>query len=278
MKTKTRLGLKSKFPRPLWKALSAVYRKLLRLRYKIPEALNSGKMTLYCPCCGNNYKRFVAGDYSEFADYYDLSLFKDVRQDVICPYCGSLPRHRILSSWGEQNIDSFKSKDILYFAPERSMTTWMRRHKISCTTADLFNDEADLQIDIQKTGLESGSYDVVICNHVLEHVDDVMTALYEIKRILRPGGMLICSFPMSTRDEKVFEDKNVVKEEDRLRVYGQSDHVRLFGMKADLILTDAGFKVSMIDGSDYPDKILPITGPCRYDLNRLFLCLKEAEG
>lgn len=156
------------------------------------------------------------------------------------------------------------------------MVKWFKANRIGFTTADLYNVDAQLKLDIQKTGLPDDSYDVVICNHVLEHVDDVMTALLEMKRIIRPGGFFICSFPVDPDIDLVDEDKSVTSEEERLHRFGQSDHVRLFGIHADRFMTDAGFDVSFIEGRDYPDEILPVTAPGKYDINRLYLCRTEA--
>lgn len=276
MNALTKNKIKSKCPHRLWKAMVTFIRALQKFKYRIDMALFSKKMTLYCPCCGFKLKRFVEGEYLQLPDFYYKPLFESIRQDLLCPVCGSLPRHRILASWCEANKDLLTSKDILYFAPERSMTAWLKSNKIRFTTADLYNVDTDLKLDIQSTGLASDSYDVVICNHVLEHVDDYMTALKEIRRILRPDGILICSFPISPDVEYVYEDPDIVTDHDRLVRYGQSDHVRLFGMKADRFISDAGYDVTFIDGNDYPEQIIPITGPGRYDIDRLFLCRVKA--
>ena len=150
---------------------------------------------------------------------------------------------------------------------------WMMRRGVSCTTADLFA-EADLQLDIQDTGLASESYDFIFCNHVLEHVEDFRAALKEVKRILRKNGMFICSFPMDLNVEVVDEASDVHTDEDRILRFGQADHKRVFGMKADRALREAGFKVETILGEDFPEKMLPVVGPADYDMNRLFLCRK----
>ncbi|MBE7072902.1 MAG: methyltransferase domain-containing protein [Ruminococcaceae bacterium] len=274
MKTSTKVNLKSKCPKALWNAAKKVYRGISKAGYKAGMKISPDDKNVFCSCCGLRFKKFKQGDHYERPDFYDLSLFSGQRQDIACPYCGSLPRHRILAAWCNENIDLIRSKDILYFAPEKSMTIWMDSNGIKFKTADLYDPEADLNIDIQKTGLESESFDVIICNHVLEHVSDVMTALNEMKRILRSGGLFICSFPVSPDVELVLEDPSAVTGQDRRRVYGQSDHVRLFGMKADTFMKDAGFDVTVISGDDYPFEILPVTGPCKYDINRLFLCKK----
>lgn len=98
------------------------------------------------------------------------------------------------------------------------MMLWMGRNGISCVTADLYND-ADLKLDIQATGLADESFDVIVCNHVLEHVDNCRIALRELHRLLHPGGSLICSFPIDTDVELLDEDPRCVR---RKNVYGAS--------------------------------------------------------
>ena len=266
--------LKERIPHKIWNALVSSYRFLTRLRYKIVMRLSPGGGKYACPCCGLRFDHFIEGDYSAYPEFYDLKLFERTRQDVLCPVCGSLPRHRILASWCDGNRDLIEGKDILYFAYEECMAGWFRRNRISFTTADLYDPDCDLKIDIQETGLPEASYDVIICNHVLEHVGDYMKALRELSRILKPEGIFILSFPVSQNVDKVLEDPEVSSSEARLKVYGQSDHVRLFGMNAHLLLADAGFSVRFIDGKDFPDDILPVTGPGRYDINRLYLCTR----
>ena len=117
-------------------------------------------------------------------------------------------------------------------------------------SANLFA-KADLQLDIQDTGLPHDSYDVVICNHVLEHVDDFKMALREMFRILRPEGTFICAFPMDPQLDLVDEDSNVVSEEERLERFGQNDHKRVFGMNADVFLLEVGFEVTRIEVANY---------------------------
>ena len=148
----------------------------------------------------------------------------------------------------------------------------MEREEVECITADL-NTDADLKLNIQATGLPDGSYDLIICNHVLEHVDDFRLALKEMYRILRIGGSFICSFPMDPKIELVDEDP-VNSPEERFLRFGQTDHKRVFGMKADQLLSDAGFTVEVINGIDYPEEILPVIGPADYDMNILFRCIK----
>ena len=239
------------------------------VRYKIAGILFRSQMKYYCPCCNTKLKSFVAGDFLNRSNRYNPRRFENDSQDVLCPVCGSGPRHRILASCGESHVQLLRSSNVLYFAPEYCMKKWMKKNKIPFTTADLFA-KADLKLDIQDTGLSDASYDIIICNHVLEHVDDFRKALREMYRVLRPGGSFICSFPMDPEVELVDEDASVVSEEERLKRFGQSDHKRLFGRKADQFITEAGFQVEKIDGANYPDEILPVVGPADYDMNVLF--------
>ena len=247
MKATTKYRLKSKCPHGLWKAMVSCYRFFERTGYKCAMIFGSKNMEYSCPCCGYKLKRFVEGEYRELPDFYDVSLFEGVPQDIRCNVCGSLPRHRILTSWCIGNKSLLTSKKILYFAPENCVIKWLKRNKMDVTTADLYNVDAQLKLDIQKTGLPDNSYDFVICNHVLEHVDDVMTALMEMKRIIRPGGFFICSFPVNPDIDLVDEDRSVTTDEERLHRYGQSDHVRLFGINADRFMTDASLGFVQVD-------------------------------
>ena len=231
---------------------------------------------LFCPCCGIRFRAFIGSDYREQPDYFNRARYEHTRQDVLCPNCRSLPRHRILALWCEKHTETLKQSKILYFAAEYSMMLWMKRNGIAFTTADLYN-KADLELDIQDTGLPEESYDMIICNHVLEHVEDFRLALREVHRILRPNGLLICSFPMDPKVELLDEEEEPLSAAERIKRFGQNDHRRVFGMEADQFLTEAGFSVEIIDGNTCPDEILPITGPADYDINRLFCCEKGSE-
>ena len=265
--------LKGLCPRRFQRMATSLFRKTRVLKHRVDESLHSQEMKYRCPCCGLKIRGFVKADYLD-AEHYNPERYKHTRQDVLCPSCMSLPRHRILASWFEKHKVLLRNKKILYFAPEYSMLLWMKRNGINVATADLFN-EADLKIDIQDTGLKSESYDVVICNHVLEHVDDFRIALSEVRRVLRSGGFFICSFPMDPHIDLVEEDPGVRTDRERFERFGQFDHKRIFGMNVGQLLENSGFNVEIISGHDYPDEILPVVGPADYDMNILFCCANE---
>lgn len=263
-------------PQFLIKPALAVSRKIRVVRYKADLLLNPRNMTVYCPCCGMRFRAFNGWDYRELPDRFNSTRYDGIPQDVLCPICRALPRHRILALWCEKHREQLRTSSILYFAPEYSMMLWMKRNGVKYITADLFS-EADQRLDIQKTGLNDCSYDVVIANHVLEHVDDFRVALAEVHRILKPNGFFICSFPMDPKVDLLDEETEPLSEIEHIRRFGQNDHKRVFGMKADQFLTEAGYEVEVIDGPDYPDEIMPIVGPADYDMNRLFCCWKRDE-
>ena len=264
------------FPKPLLKPILKTVRVVKLVYYKVIAALCTNNMTVYCPCCEMKFDSFIPGRYHDYPNKFDLSRYEKIRQDIICPYCRSLPRHRILALWCDAHIEMLRSVDILYFALEYSMAYWMKRNNISYTSADLYAD-ADLRLDIQAIDLPDESYDIIFCNHVLEHVDFLGMALKEIYRVLRNNGLFLCSFPMdpSIETDVIQSEHEHYSTQERIKRFGQDDHNRIFGMKADKLLTEAGFVVKTIYGHDYPDEIVPVVGPANYDMNILFCCKKQ---
>lgn len=177
-----------------------------------------------CPIC--NYE----GYFENFG--------KPPRLDARCPKCKSLERHRLFWLWFKGQ--HFRLQEpILHFAPEPVFEENFRRLCKDYTTADLFS-KADLRLDIEDMELESSSVRTVICNHVLEHVDDAK-ALTEIRRIMTNDGVLICSVPIIEGWEQTYENREVETAFDRELHFGQNDHIRYYGRDFRDRLKDAGF-------------------------------------
>ena len=217
-----------------------------------------GRYPRKCTVCGHS-GRFLAYGYPLVCD-------------VLCPSCSSLERHRFLAI-ADARHDFFAGKDVLHFAPEACMRGYlagriMKRYR----TADLYAQNVDLKLDIEKIDLPDACADVILCLHVLEHVND-KKATQEMFRILRPGGMLIAMFPIVEGWSRSYEDASKTSTTERLLHFGQHDHVRFFGADARERLAVPGFNVSEITAEE-PDV-------SRHGLMRgekIFLCQKMASS
>jgi SAM-dependent methyltransferase len=160
------------------------------------------------------------------------------RLDARCPACGSLERHRLFWLWFKENTEMLASP-VLHFAPEKILQDKLKVIFTEYRTADIFH-EADLRLNIEKIDVDTSTVKTVICNHVLEHVDD-KKALAEIARILTADGVLICSVPIIEGWEKTYENPNAKSDFERELHFGQYDHVRCYGRDFRDRLRAAGF-------------------------------------
>lgn len=179
-----------------------------------------------CPLCGYRGKFYPHG--------------KPSRIDARCKSCGSLERHRLFWLWFDKNKDSIKSP-ILHFAPEPILESRIRNEFPEYKTADLFR-KADIKINIEAIDLPSDSIGTIICNHVLEHVDDLL-AIKELYRVLIPGGALLVSVPLVDGWDKTYEDSAINTPALRDAHFGQYDHIRYYGRDFRTRLSDAGFQI-----------------------------------
>lgn len=229
----------------------------------------------YCPCCDCYVKGMVYNKYHWDSKIFNPSLYLPEKRKTECPNCGAYPRHRLLMWYFKEHVRELKnSNGILYFACERVVKGWLADNGIKYVTADLYAP-ADLKLDMEDTGLDGDAYDYIVCNHVLEHVNDFKRALKEIYRILAPNGTFICSFPILDSLETYIEasEKNLTDEE-KIEQFGQRDHLRIFGRDSKEILQRIGFEVETYDKENCPENIVLEDGPGRYDKTLLFICRK----
>src|SRR5690606_17583822 len=115
------------------------------------------------------------------------------------------------------------------------------------TTTDLNSPLADVKADICDLPFKSDTYDFILCNHVLEHIPDDTQAMRELYRILKPGGTAILQIPQDLSRKNTFEDDSITSRKERAKIFGQYDHVRVYGRDYFDKLRSIGFKVEEVD-------------------------------
>lgn len=219
-------------PRPLLQRAASFGVPLLGLFY-----IGRGRE---CPVCGCRRRKFLPYGYVV------------PREDALCPRCLSLERHRLLWLWLERETDIAKGdKRLLHVAPEVSLMRRLKRiyagNDDMYVTADLESPLAKMHFDIQNIPLEDDFADIVICNHIMEHVADDRRAMREIHRVMRTGGWGIILSPVDLSRAETFEDDTISDPAERTRIFGQYDHRRIYGRDYTDRLREAGFEAEAID-------------------------------
>jgi SAM-dependent methyltransferase len=202
---------------------------------------------------GNTYTDPIENkSYRKFLPYgYGKS-----RENVLAPNTLSLERHRLLWLYLQNKTDFFTApKKVLHFAPEQAFYKRFRNQKnIDYTTTDLLSPLADVKADICNLPFADNSYDVILCNHVLEHIPNDTKAMQELYRVLKPNGMAILQIPQDLNREKTFEDNSITDKKQRAEIFGQYDHVRIYGRDYFDKLRSIGFTVVE---ENYTQKLTP---------------------
>ena len=246
-------------PRPLLIRLSYVARPIIAF------SLKGNKFT--DPIDGKSFKSMLPYGY------------ETQRNNVLSPSTLSLERHRLLWLFLNEQTDFFHSDSVsnssntitkkirlrdaeknsvlkvLHFAPEQAFYKLFRNQKnLDYTTTDLFSPLADVKADICNLPFNDNQYDVILCNHVLEHIADDTKAMQELYRVLKPGGMAILQIPQDLKRTTSFADDSITDQKERAKIFGQYDHVRIYGRDYFDKLRSIGFTVIE---EDYTNKIAP---------------------
>jgi len=171
--------------------------------------------------------------------------YNQVRENALCPGCLSLERHRLLWLYLQNRTEFFSANlNILHIAPEQCFYKRFRKMKnLNYLTADLESPLADVKLDVQCMPFGDNEFDVVICNHVLEHVPDDRKAMAEIYRVLKKGGFALLQVPTDYSKEETYEDPSITAPADREKHFRQKDHYRLYGRDYLSRLKEAGFNI-----------------------------------
>ncbi len=175
--------------------------------------------------------------------------YENVRENVLSPSTLSLERHRLLWLYLKNETDLLtRPQRLLHFAPEQCFYKRFRKSEtIQYTTTDLNSPLADVLADICNLPFKDNEFDFILCNHVLEHIPDDFKAMQEIYRVLKPGGTAILQIPLENNRDVTFEDDSITDRKERAQIFGQYDHVRVYGMDYFDRLIKVGFTVDAVD-------------------------------
>ncbi len=244
-----------KIPRPILIRFSYLFSKIMILFYK--------GNNVECPICKGHFRKLLPYGPKGF-------------DNRLCPKCLSLERHRLIWLFLNKKTDFFSANlKVLHIAPEQPFLKRFKSLKnLKYVTADLESPIADVKMDIREMPFEDNSFDVLLCNHVLEHIDDEQKATSEIFRVLKKGGWAILQVPLDASLTETYEDLSITNPKEREKLFGQYDHVRLYGRDYPQRLEKSGLKV-------LPDNMVQEIGnelAERYRLDKtelLYYCVKE---
>lgn len=198
-----------------------------------------------CVCCGSRYITFLPAGIQK-------------RANAQCIKCGSLERHRTLWMFLKEQGDIFnKPIKLLHVAPEKIYyDKFVSIPTVEYHPVDLMPDKYDygiktIEMDVTALTYPDNFFDVIICSHVLEHIPHDTKAISEMYRVLKHGGWAILNTPVNMQMEKTHEDIYINDPQKQLELFGQPDHVRIYGKDFLTRLADAGFVTDVID---FPSK------------------------
>lgn len=238
-------AIKKMIPFGLGKKIRGVYQRILNLAY--------AGSNFTCPYCKNTFRKMLAGGSG-----HQVNIDKDIigsgrRENCVCPRCYSTDRDRLLYLYLKEHTSILEKEcSLLHIAPESSLKAFLKNFDTIKYQAGIkyhegfYYSKDDAILDITNLSFKNETYDIIICNHVLEHVIEDGIALKEFYRVLKPNGWAILQVPISSILEKTYEDFSIVDEKEREKHFGQFDHVRIYGQDYKSRLENAGFTVEII--------------------------------
>lgn len=223
------------------------------------------EMVVECPCCGWQGEEFLPAGVIP-------------RPNALCPGCGLVERHRLLWLYLQKRTVFLTAKlKVLHFAPEAFLEKeFNAMSNLDYISGDIKPSKAMRKVDITDILFKDRTFDVILCYHVLEHVQNDRKALRELYRILKPNGWAILQSPVNQKLEKTYEDPTITSPEDRLKHFNQKDHVRIYGRDFKKRIEEVGFWVKL---DDFVQELGEETVE-RYRLNineKIFYCTKHLE-
>lgn len=188
-----------------------------------------------CNICGWKGKSF---------DDFDCG-FGRLYKDSTCPSCQSQPRHRSFYFYFKKVLPQNTHVKLLHFAPEEFLTRFLKTYQnIEYLSVDINEEIAMQKEDITSLTFDDLTFDIILCSHVLEHIEDDQRAMMELYRVLKKGGFAILDVPMDINREHTYEDRRITSYEERAKAFWQYNHVRLYGRDFPDKLRSVGFEVT----------------------------------
>lgn len=243
------------------KSMPNAYYVAKRIFFNLRGLWYSG-YSFVCPCCNGRFRKF-------------LPFGLETKPNAQCPRCGSLARHRVFWLYLKEKTNFFSDNlKVLDIAPMLFFQDKCRAMvNLDYVSVDISLPLAMLKIDITNIPLPDNQFDCVICYHVLEHILDDQKAMRELFRVLKPGGWAILNSPVDDNRDKTFEDSNIVLPEERKRIFGQDDHVRIYGRDYKDRLIKARFVVEVENyGQQFKNSVIRKYGLKKSE--KIYLCSK----
>jgi predicted SAM-dependent methyltransferase len=240
------------------------FKKTKNIYYAYIDRYYNKNLNVECPICGWKGKEFMP-----------YGILEKTRRNSLCPKCGSSERSRVYFLYLKNKIPTNRKLKVLHFAPEKVITKLFKSYNnIEYLSADINPKKAMIKEDITRISFADNSFDIIFCSHVLEHIEHDRMAMRELYRIIKPEGFAILQVPIKNR-ENTFEDFNIKDPMERKKVFGHSDHVRIYGKDYIDRLKESGFNVKVDRFSETLDK----STFNKYSLSKdnLFICTKNSK-
>lgn len=236
--------------------LKKVKRKILKIAFSKPDFLEINKRNKVKECyiCGEKFELFYKyrlNKENDRASNYFQIIGSDT-ENYGCYYCNCNDRERHLYMYFDKISlwEKFNNAKIIHFAPESIMSQKIEQQKpLIYVKCDLFPKDDWEKIDITKINYQDDYFDILICNHVIEHIPDYLQAFKEISRVLNKNGFAILQTPFSELLYNNFEDPNINTDDLKLTFYGQEDHARIVSKRQFIEELSQFFTLNIIKNS-----------------------------
>ncbi len=272
---KAKLLISILVPRKYRIRIPSLYVRYLESRYFLLSFLYSGS-EFECPFCGGHFRRLLPCGLKVPVLEEKRVVGAGYNPNCMCPRCHSIDRYRHVYLYLRNKTNLFDKKNlkVLHVAPEIQLNRVLRScPNIDYVTADLKSPFVMVKMDVTNIENKDNWFDVIVCNHVLEHIPDDHKAMSELYRVLKPGGWAILQVPVSLSLDRTLEDSTAVTPEEREKIFGQEDHVRIYARDYKDRLETVGFRVK-VDKFEEKDSVSDIR---KYALPRdenVYVCFK----